>query len=413
MTFSFRRLRARLVLMVLATVASMSAHGQTQLAQQDLYLDALRSISEGRQTDASEALVRMIENEPQHAGAWLDLAIIQCELGRAAEAERLFNAIESRFSPPPIILEVIARQRAKGCKGWQAQSRTSVMFGRGVDNNVNQGASNPNFTIGSGDLRVDLQLLPEHLPQKDSYSVLSAEYMRDLTPNGTLGFLQLRAVRNDSLTKFDNSSLIAGFEHPWQVGSWSMRGIGVLALHGLGGKLYQTQTQAQLRVTPPLRLPNGLQFSVVGGLLHVAYPDLDEFDANTLELRGLLTYRTEKFQTQASIGYLSDHGDTARPGGDRAGWYANLQGRTRIADKVFGELSWTRQTWLSESAYSPGLIDQIRYQNTQVLRGALIFPIAERQAIQVEIRQVKNAENISVFQYNSRQLQVSWQWQDF
>jgi hypothetical protein len=153
--------------------------------------------------------------------------------------------------------------------------------------------------------------------------------------------------------------------------------------------------------------------SVAGGLTQVKYLTVDAFDSITLELRSVLAYRTERAQAEASVGYLSDRASSTRPGGDRVGWHASLQGRTRLAHEVFAELGWTRQTWLNESAYSPGLIDQIRYQNTQVLRGALIFPVAERQAIHVEVRQVRNAENISIFQYNSHQLQVSWQWKNW
>jgi hypothetical protein len=384
-----------------------------QAPQQDLYLDALQSISEGRQTDASEALIRMIENEPQHAGAWLDLAIIQCELGRAAEAERLFTAIETRFSPPPVILEVIAVQREKGCKGWQPQTRSTVMLGRGTDSNVNQGASSPNFTIGTGALRLELQLLPENLPQRDSYTVASVDYLRELTPNGTLGFAQVRALHNDSLTEFNTSSLVGGIEHPWRFGAWSVRGTGLLALHGLGGKLYQVQSQAQFRVTPPLKLPSSLQFSLISGISHIEYPTLDNFDSNTWELRSLLTYRNGRTQAHATLGYLFDKASSNRPGGDRSGWYASVQGRRRMSDYLIGELAWTEQTWLSETPYSPGLIDEIRDQKTRVLRGALIFPVDERQAVQVEVRDVRNRDNISVFQYNSRQFQMSWQWQGF
>ena len=405
--------RLRKLLLISALFCGLPAYGQTQLAQQDLYLDALQSLSDGRQTEASESLIRMIEKEPQHAGAWLDLAIIQCELGRAAEAERLFSTIESRFAPPPVILEVIARQRANGCKGWQGQSHWSLMLGRGHDSNVNQGASNPHFTFGSGEVRVQLELLPEHLPQKDNYTLLTAEYMRDLTPNGMQGFMHLRALHNDNLSRYNTSSLIAGLEYPWRVGNWSVRGTGLAALHSLGGQLYQVQSQGQMRVTPPLKLPAAFQFSIIGGLSHVEYPTLENFDANTWELRALLAYRTEKTQAHASVGYLYDNGHAVRPGGDRAGWFTSLQGRTRLTESMFGELGWTQQTWLSKSAYSPGLIDQVRDQHTQVLRGALIFPITKQQAIHVELRQVRNDENISVFQYNSRQLQVSWQWLDF
>ncbi|WP_228535843.1 tetratricopeptide repeat protein [Noviherbaspirillum malthae] len=381
------------------------------VAQQDLYLDALKSLSEGRHTDASEALIRMIEREPQHAGAWLDLAIIQCELGRGAEAEKLFEVIESRFSPPPVIREVIAAQRAKGCKSWQPQSRKSFVVGRGTDSNVNQGASNPNFIIGTGTTQVELQLLPEHLPQSDQYTMLTGDYLRELTPNGTLGFLQARVMHNDSLARYNTASLIVGAEHPWRFGDWGMRGTGLVAMHALGGKLYQSQQQVQLRASPPLNLPRGLEFSVAGGLSRIEYLTLDNYDSTISDLRGLLTYRHGETQMQANIGYLNDHGMSARPGGDRAGWFTSFYGRTRLSSLVLGEFSWTRQTWLSESPYSL-LIDRVRNQKTQVMRGALIFPVTENQSIQLEVRKVKNDENISVFQYGSRQIQVSWQWRD-
>lgn len=401
----------RVLTLLLAT--GTSAYSQTKLAQQDLYLDAMRSIAEGRKDDASDALTRMIEQEPQHAGAWLDLAIIQCELGHADEAERLFHIIESRFSPPPGILEVIARQRTQGCKGWQANSHASLMLGRGTDSNVNQGASSPNFSLGNGDLRIDLQLLPEYLPQHDQYNLLSAEYTRDLTPNGSVGFVQFQARQNDALTRYNTASAAVGLEIPWRIANWGVRGTGTLGALTLGGKLYQKQTLLQARVSPPVTLPDSLQFSIVAGLTHVEYPTLTDFNANTLELRSLLSYRTERTQTHASIGYLSDRAAGARPGGDRNGWYASLQGRTRIKGDVFGELGWTGQTWVGQSAYSPGLIDAVRHQQTQIFRGALIVPVTDRQSVHLELRQVRNNENISIFQYNDRQLQLTWQWQNF
>ncbi|HEX7636436.1 MAG TPA: tetratricopeptide repeat protein [Noviherbaspirillum sp.] len=381
--------------------------------QQDLYLDAMRSITEGRQDDASEALTRMIEQEPQHAGAWLDLAIIQCELGHAAEAERLFQTIEARFAPPPAILEVISHMRAHGCTGWQPRSSLSLMVGRGMDSNVNQGASNPNFSIGTGGSRIELQLLPEYMPRSDHYTVVSAEYLRDLTTNGSIGFVQARVQQNDTLSSFNTSSLALGLEHPWRFGNWGVRGTGMAALFGLGGQLYQRQAQIQARITPPLPLPNHLQFNMLAGLSHLEYATLQNFDSNTWELRGLLSYRTERGLVEASVGHLTDRALSARPGGDRDGWFASLYGRTRLGGDVIGELGWTRQTWVSQSAYSPGLISQIRNQDTQVLRGALIIPIRPHHSINVELRQVHNNENISIFQYNSRQLQVSWQWQGF
>lgn len=385
----------------------------TILAQQELYLDALNSLSEGRQNDASDALSRMLEQEPQHAGAWLDLAIIQCELGHAVEAERLFREIESRFAPPPGIQEVINSHRAMGCNNWQPHSQWSLSMGRGIDNNVNQGASNPNFSIGSGSARIDLQLQPEFRPQHDQFTLLSAEYIREISRNGSVGFVQLRARENDSLNRYNTNSLRFGAEVPWRAGNWNVRGVGSVGFLTLGNELYQKQGQIHARITPPLALPERFRFNVLTGLTRLHYTTLANYDSNTVELSGLLTYQGRKSQVQASLGYVTDRGDAARLGGNRDGWYASLQGQMRLGDNLTGELGWSHQHWLSSSAYSPGLIDQIRRQDTQLLRAALIVPIKPQHAVHIELRQVRNNENISIFQYNSHLLQVSWQWQNF
>lgn len=404
------RFSVRVLSLLFAWCANAQADSQPQ---QDLYLDAMQSIIEGRQHDASEALVRMIEQEPQHAGAWLDLAIIQCELGQTKEVERILQVIETRFSPPQPIMEVINRLRMDGCKGWEPRHQLSLMVGRGIDNNVNQGASSPNFSIGTGNSRIELQLLPEYLPRGDQYTVLSGEYMRELNPNGGIAFVQARTQQNDSLSNFNTTSLALGMEQPWRVGSWGGRSSGVVALLGLGGRLYQRQAQAQVRLTPPLPLPRKYQFSMVAGANQVEYVTLTDYNSTTWEMRGLLTYRSGGSQAQASLGYLTDRATSNRPGGDRNGWLASLSGSTRLGAGITAELGWTGQTWAANSAYSPGLIDQARHQQTQVIRGALIFPVAPKQTVNIEMRQVLNNENISIFQYNSRQLQVSWQWQDF
>jgi len=394
-------------------IACSSVHGQTRLAQQDLYLDAMQSIAEGRKTDASQALTRMVEQEPQHAGAWLDLAIIQCELGHANEAQRLFHIIETRFSPPPGIMEVIARQRAQGCTGWQPHQHLLLTTGRGTDSNINQGASDPNFSLGNGEHRIDLQLLPQYLPAADRYTFLLAEYARDISRNGSTGFIQWQAHRNDTASAYDTMAVTAGMEVPWRFAQWSVHSSGMLGALTLGNRLYQQQSQLQARITPVGMLANPIQWSLVTGLSHVAYPTLTDFDTNTAELRGLLTYRTDRLQGHASLGVVYDHALGARPGGDRQGWYASTQVQTRLAEKLLAEFSWTAQTWTGRSPYSPGLIDQSRHQQTRLLRAAVIVPLAERHSLRLEWRQVQNQENISIFQYNNRQLQLSWQWQIF
>jgi hypothetical protein len=75
-------------------------------------------------------------------------------------------------------------------------------------------------------------------------------------------------------------------------------------------------------------------------------------------------------------------------------------------------LSWTRQQWDSATPYSPELlIDQVRAQRTQILRAVLSWQLRKDHSLILEARGVRNRENISIFQYDNRQLQFSWQWQ--
>ncbi|HTD03688.1 tetratricopeptide repeat protein [Undibacterium sp.] len=420
MIFFRKKQASRTILICLSffslVLASATSHAQEEAnmtPQEKMYLEALKAISQKRQKDASETLTRLIQQESEHAGAWLDLASIQCELGNAVEAERLFKEIETRFDPPPAIMDVINRYRALGCNHWQAHPRTSFSIDRGVDSNVNQGASNPSFSLGTGSSRVDLELLPEYLPKRDNFTAISADYARDLSSNGDQGFIQFRLRQNDKLDQYNTATLAAGAEHPWRFGNWDVRGSGSLGLLTLAGSLYQKQASLQTRVTPPVPLPETMQLNFSGGFSHVQYPTLSGYDASTWEVRSQLTYQTDKLQAQGTLGYIYDHATGARLGGDRKGWSAGAQLRTLVTENVVGEFGWSYQSWQSELAYSPGLIDLARRQNTSTLRASFIYPLKDRQALHVEIRNVRDRENISLFQYNGTLLQVGWQWQSF
>jgi hypothetical protein len=413
--------RSRLALpfaaLALALLLAAPAHAQEspapgdEAAQQALYQQALQSLAEGRKNDASQALSRLIEKEPLHAGAWLDLALIQCSLGHQEEAERLFAKVESHFAPSRDLLDLIAQARESGCKAWRPVSSLSLLLGRGIDQNVNQGASNPTFVSERGG-HIELDLLSDFLPKHDQYSVFSAAYMRDVTPNGSLGFAQYQLRRNDTLHQYDTASLFAGIESPYRFGNWGLRTTGMVGAVTLGGNFYQRQMVLQARVTPPLPLPSSMQFHVLGAATRTDYLTLANFNSNTFELRGQLTHRSGSMFSSVSLGLLSDRARDQRPGGDRHGSFASVSVREQLAWQTIGELAYTRQTWNSSQPYSPDLlIDQVRAQATQVLRGTLSYPIARNHTVQLEARIARNRENISIFQYNSRQLQLSWLWQ--
>ena len=74
-------------------------------------------------------------------------------------------------------------------------------------------------------------------------------------------------------------------------------------------------------------------------------------------------------------------------------------------------MSWQYQNWAGAQAYSPGLIDVARRQHTQLTRATLWYELTKQQALYLEYRGVRNRENISLFEYQSRAWQLGWQWQ--
>lgn len=383
-------------------------NGKGSSEVQVLYDNALQSIAEGRKNDASATLMQVIEKESLHAGAYLEVALIQCSLGRAVEAERLFAIVETRFNPPLAILELIAEARETGCDKWNAMSSTSVSIGRGNDQNVNQGASKPSYIVERNGGTIELPLLPEFLPRHDQYTTLTAEHMREITPNGSIGFVQFLGRRNDSLQQYDSASVYAGVDAPYRFGRWTVRASAMLGLTALGGEYYQRQMQVQSRVVPPLELPKNVAFAVTGGVTRNEYMTLTNFNSNTFELRGQFTYRKDELYASLSHALLDDRAGPDRPGGNRHGFSSNLLLRRNVWGPLSGELSYTHQNWNSSQIYAPGLIDQVRNQSTRMLRGTLSYPIEKTQWLQLEARVIRNREDISIFQYNNRILQLSW-----
>jgi len=374
-----------------------------------LYQTATRLMDEQRFDEARAVLERLLLLQAEHAGAWLDLAVLQCNAGRGQLAESLFRTIEQRFSPPPVLQNVINQLRSQGCERAAPVGVTRIRVGRVYDSNVNQGATSPFYSLGSGANLVTLVLAPEYAPRSDSGTAVSGEHSRTL-PGGTLGFAKFQARHNDHLPQYDLNSLVMGAEHPWQLGPWTLRANGSAGLTALGGSVYQQQLQLQLQATAPMGLPTGWELGASGGWTGVRYPTLTGFDSKLWESRGLLMYRSDDVFLQASVGYALDRGDAQRPGNDRSGAVLSLIGRRRLMGDVVGELGWSYQRWHGEEVYSPGLIDERRRQHTQLLRAALTLPVSRQQAVHVEFRAEHNRENISIFEFRGEQLQVSWEW---
>lgn len=383
--------------------------------QEALYHAALQALADGRIEEASGMLQRVVNAEPRHAGAWLDLAISQCELGNAAEAERLFDGLQQRFALPEGILQTLARYRATGCgkKPTRQSSAWLLAATRGHDDNVNQGASDPRFTIGTGSALTEYELDPSFLPRGDNFSQLAASHVRALGSSGTSAIVQAYSRWHDQERSQDTASVLGALERIWKPDGWTLRGTAALGYVRLDRALYQRQQQLQARVSPPWKMPEGTDFAFSGNLSRVQYPTRPVYDGTTVELGGIFGYRGKRSLTQLTLTQLHDDSTDSRPGGDRDGWFGGLQwyGEANSQLALEGGLSW--QHWRSKTVYSPGLIDARRRQDTTTLRTAANWRLRPHTTVVVEWRATLNRENISLFQYNSHALQLSLRWDNF
>ncbi|UOD31180.1 tetratricopeptide repeat protein [Massilia violaceinigra] len=390
--------------------ADAPAHSDEEVAQEEkLYLEALRSLSEGRPDEATSKLSRLLEKNALHAGAWLDLAISHCELGNKAEAEHLFDQIAQRFNPSAAILELIGHYRNSGCKGQRAHPRSmSFKLGAGYDTNVNQGSSSSVVQIGGAGNLKNYELGPASLPRADHFKVLSGDFNQPIGSRGMLLIAQLRALRYNQVESQDTDSALLGLERPWSGAGWTGRATAAYGLVRLGNELYQRQAQVLLRAVPPLDLGESLGWSLSAGYSSAIYPTRRYYDARTLDLGTSLAIRSKKSTVVLSGGLLADRGKEARPGGERAGWYGGASLVALMGEKAIGELGVSRQSWRGDRIYSKDFIEIKRHQDTTQLRASLLFPVGTHSAVQLEVRRTFNRENIPLFQYDSRWFQFSW-----
>lgn len=393
----------------LLLLLALPAHADTSSEVETTYLEAVRLLEQQRFEEARVKFKLVLELAPQHAGAWLDLASTNCELGNAAEAERLFREVEIKFAPSPGILDIIALHRNRGCKAWAPKSTRSFTVSRAADSNINQGASNPIFV--SGGLKYNLS--DDYLPKRDRYTQLAFDYTRELNRQGALAMLQLRARRHDNESDQNTQAALAGAERIDSLGNWAMRSLATASLVTLGGQQYQRQAQLQTWIAPPVPVPEYTNVMLTAAVGHSEYVHRTKFDSNTGELGALLTYRGPRHNSAISAGWLADHGEAGRLGGKRHGWYASLQLQPRLFKEVTTELALTRQDWRGETIYSPDLVEAVRNQSTRQVRVALNWSVAPQHGVLLEWRHVRNKENISLFQYNSQSLQLSWRWSGF
>jgi hypothetical protein len=405
------RRAARLVGLCLVLFA-----GGQLAAAQDLYAEALEAVARNDSQAATELLAQLVRQQPDHAGAWLDMAMLYCSAGYTQQAMPLFDAIEHRFAPPPGILELIKLQRASGCQpstpvdvaapsgAWRVQ------LGRGFESNVNQGARDLNVSLPGAAGPLELQLTPDSGAQGDGLTALDLDASLPLGGAGAQARAVWQSRRHDSLQRFDMQALTLGASQPWKTTHWRGQLEASASWMRLGDALYQRVAGVRVAAGPWQRLPAGWQADVSGGWTRTQYPTARNFDAQRVDVRGVLAYAAPGWSGHLLAGLQRDAPLAARPGGRRQGWSAEWGVRWPVAGTAVAELGASAQSWQDAQPYAPGLIDRARLQRTLSTRAALVWPAGAQGEWLLEARQVRNNENIGLFAYDALSLRLAYQW---
>jgi hypothetical protein len=189
----------------------------------ELYNQAEQAISAGDFTRAEQLLQQVIQQNPQWAGAWLDLALLAARQGQYAQSEEFLLALDVRFAPLPApIAQAVAQLRNQLQQHIRIQSadaqavdagrirQNHFLLSAGREQNANAGLQlrTLTLTLPDGDALVDVD------PSSQARSALTARtalthFGQEPWRQGFIGWqLQVQA-RQYSLSHLNNVELLA------------------------------------------------------------------------------------------------------------------------------------------------------------------------------------------------------------
>lgn len=362
-------------------------------------------------------LANAVASDLNQAGSWLDLALRLCQKGHGALTAQMLHYIEQAFSPPAGVMEVIDLVRRSGCGGptpvakdvSAPRSRGSLSVQRGRDSNVNQGATNELFELGSAFPGVVVSLTPEFLPVGDQFSTLDAGLSFG-QPNDLQGAVQLRFKHYDSQRRFNTGVAIGTLEQGWRCGDGLCTVSGTLGAIGLGTRLYQTLGQAQLSWSIPMGEPPVSQaLTLDASIARQMFSTQPAFDAWLAQARAswrVLLGGVDLLQLSLALGV--DEPTAARPGGSRLLTSLGASGTHEFAYQFVLDWNVQRQVTREAEAYSPGLIDETRRPVLQSVVLGLTKPVAASQRLRLELRHTSHRDVVSLFTYRNTGFSLAW-----
>jgi tetratricopeptide (TPR) repeat protein len=272
---------------------------------------------------AQSALERVVLMSPNHAGAWMDLAIASYQLGEFDRAQQIIDHLDQNFNPAASLKTQLSQVRRKLSyrpliQGW----RGSVAMLYGHDTNINSGLSNSNFylTLGAG-APVLVEVADSQLPIADqALQGRGNAYRLFQHENGAetmvAGSLLLKEYISNSDFNYADAAVVLNYRRPMSVDkNW------LINLGGNARYIYFGGRPLGHFVTASAGVSKKMGQCELGGRVDMerrTYTAANYFDA-TIPWVGLAYgCQNERFVYGLGLRYGYDKPDSLRPGGDTA-----------------------------------------------------------------------------------------------
>jgi len=383
---------------LLAAIAPLYAADIGEL----LYQEALAAVATGERDRAQAMLETLVRRQPQHAGAWLDLALLYCDLGDVAKSQEILARIEAEFDPSPVIRDLIKLQRGRACKAVSSGPLWTMGFQLGHDSNVNRGASSNRVVLESGAGPIVAQLADDALPKHDFFSEgwLDAYWRRE---SRSLR-VSVLSRQYQNMTAYDAQALSLTGEQAWVASDAE----GALRLQWtsawLGGSAFLDALTASSGVTGRGSL-YGVHPTADLALARNLFPAAPAFDSYVWSLRPGLVKAAPAYSWRANLIATADLADGSRPGGDRYGIGAEALGVWRLTPRVQLSGSGQFQQIRNTEPYFPPLLNTYRRQLLWLGRLELAVEVGRGIHWLTAWTGQKSGDNLSFLDYRASVLQ--------
>lgn len=415
------RLKAFLLALTIMVPFSTSAQHVSNEAFHALKTDqAAAFIVSGNVVAATEILRTLEMAPPANAGAWLDIGLLYCEAGQAADAERVFQLLQERFAPPPAIRQLVNHYRALGCVASSQPKpfKLNIGIAAGSSSNINSGPSSAIVRLADSAPARELILLPSSLPRSDQFvsaDVMAERSLQAVPGAYVTGAARLRAYLTES--DFSYRQLSAGAGHRGTSTTNANRSWDVMADVSqlwIGEQQYENainlQASTWLGLSAIKQMP--LRWGAEATLSQLHYPGNTTFDSQNTELRikSQLQLRRDTLLTLLA-GVVQDKSTSGRFGGDRNGHMLGLGLETAVTEQHRVMLYMQRYSLRESEAYNQLLFgDTIRQPVTNIISARYQFQINRKQSFYLQWVDYSRADKIELFAMQSRQLMLGTLW---